>query len=83
MSLGSNFLVFVSAQTASSPHWHNLPQNETKWVKWAGFEVLRRLLIELGVRHPSLVRLAHHQLENPALGEVHQFAADDVDAKRP
>ena len=42
-----------------------------------------KLDIKLGVTHPGLVRLAGHQLKDPALGKVHQLAANDVNAKLP
>ena len=44
---------------------------------------IQPLDVKLGMTHPGLVRLAGHQLKDPALGKVHQFAADDVNAKLP
>ncbi len=39
--------------------------------------------VKLRVTHPGLVRLAGHQLKDPALGKVHQLATNDVNAKLP
>jgi hypothetical protein len=40
-----------------------------------------RLLVGLVTCHPLLVRLIRHQLETSAWSEVHQLAADNVDAE--
>ena len=42
-----------------------------------------RLLIELVRGHPLAIRLGREQLEDLAVGEVHQLAAGDVDAELP